>query len=75
MFAKTTADLEADWAKEPVCNFPARQSRGGRLVIAELAERLRRSCSNDTCRWDRDGDDAGKARVSSVPRQTPRQPS
>lgn len=28
MFAKTTADLEADWAKEPVCNFPARQSRG-----------------------------------------------
>lgn len=24
----------------------------GRLVIAELAEGLRRSCSNDICHWD-----------------------
>lgn len=66
MFVKTSAGTEADWGKRAGRRFPSQTEQVGRLVIVELAEGLRRSCSNDTCHWDRGSGDTGKGSVSSL---------
>lgn len=68
MFVKTSADVEAGRGKRAGRRFPSQTEQLGRLVIVELAEGLRRSCSNDICHWDKGGGsgDTGKGSVSPL---------